>query len=250
MNNDYIVCNNCGAKCNMHDVYCKSCSHKLSSSDNVEKQIVDGIDNTELRSFIGNNADYYTEKFAKKNSKWFVQLNFAALFFGPTWFFYRKMSKIAIVYVAILILSSSLLTLLLPIVFKEDVEQYHAANEAYNEYIDSGGEIFLDMEDHDYVVGIIHPTYERISDELEAAEKRISFIEFLINAPVLLINILIRFFANSIYKYHITLNIHSNNGGVSMKNAIIGYILMYITMMIVYLLLNQIPIVARFSAAL
>lgn len=250
MNNDYIVCNNCGAKCNMHDVYCKSCSQKLSSSDNVEKQIIDGIDNTELRSFIGKNADYYTEKFAKKKSKWFVQLNFAALFFGPTWFFYRKMNKIAVVYVAVLILFSSLLTLVVPTVFKEDVERYHAAYEVYIDYINSDGEIFLDMEDHDYVVGILHPTYERISDELEAAEKRISFIEFLINVPVLVINILIRFFANSIYKYHITLNIHSNYRGVSMKNAIIGYILMYIAMMIVSLLLNQIPIVGKFNAAL
>lgn len=250
MNNDYIVCNNCGAKCNIHDLYCKSCSQKLSSSDNVEKQIIDGIDNTELRSFIGENADYYTEKFAKKKSKWFVQLNFAALFFGPTWFFYRKMDKIAMAYVAILILSSSLLTLVVPTVFNEDVKRYHAAYEAYIDYIDSGGEKYLDTDHLDYVVLIKHPTYERLCDELEEAEKRISFIEFLINAPVFVINILIRFFANAIYKYHISLNIHRNRRGVSMKNAVIGYVLMYIAMTIVSLLLNQIPIVGKFTAAL
>lgn len=82
MNNDYIVCNNCGAKCNIHDLYCKSCSQKLSGSDNVEKQIIDGIDNTELRSFIGENADYYTEKFAKKQSNGFILMYIAMMIFS------------------------------------------------------------------------------------------------------------------------------------------------------------------------
>lgn len=47
-----------------------------------------------------------------------------------------------------------------------------------------------------------------------------------------------------------TLNIHSNNRGVSMKNAVVGYVLMYIAMMIVSLMLNQIPIVADYASAL
>lgn len=250
MNDEFVVCDNCGAKCDIEDTYCKSCSHTLSHSDCLDDQIIDGIENSELKSYIGKNSDYYIKKFAKKKGKWFIQLNFAALLFGPTWFFYRKMHKFAIIYAAILILLSSLLTLVLPTVFKEDVERYYVAKETYSNYINSGGEVNLYKEPpYSTVVIGTHPTFQRICDDLDDAQNKIRLIEFLIAAPVFVINILLRFFANSIYKNHITLNIHSNNNGVSMKSAIGGLVLVDLVMFIISVLLNQISVISRFTEA-
>ena len=66
MDNKFIVCNNCGAKCDIDDTYCKVCSHTLSHSNYLDEQIIDGIENSELKSYIGKNSDYYVKKFAKK----------------------------------------------------------------------------------------------------------------------------------------------------------------------------------------
>ncbi len=250
MNDKFIVCDNCGAKCDIDDTYCKSCFHTLSHSAYLDEQIIDGIENSELKNCIGKNSDYYIKKFAKNKGKYFIQLNFAALLFGPTWFFYRKMYKFAIVYATILILLSSLLTLVLPTVFKSDVEGYYVAKETYSNYINTGGEVLLYKEaPYSTVVIGTHPTYQKIRDNLDAVQNKIRLIEFLITAPVFVINILFRLFANSIYKNHITLNIHSNNNGVSMKSAISGFVMVNLVMFIIFLLLNQISVVSKFAEA-
>lgn len=247
MNNKFVVCDNCGTKCDVNDTYCKVCSQTLTCSDN---QIIDGIENAELKNYIGKNADYYIEKFAGNKGKLFVQLNIAALLFGPTWFFYRKMNKIAIIYAAILILLSSFLTLLLPTVFKADVERYYVAKETYTNYINSGGEVNLYKEPpYSTVVIGTHPTFQKIRDELDAEQDKIRWMEFLIAAPVFVINIAIRLLANAIYKKHITENIHVNNNGVSMKSAIGGLVLVNLIMFVISLLINLIPAVSRFAEA-
>ena len=250
MNDKFVVCDNCGAKCNVADAYCKSCSHTLSRSDNLGEQIIVGMEDAELKNQIGKNADYYINKFAKSKKKWSIQINFAALLFGPAWFFYRKMNKIAVIYAAILILLSSLLTLVLPTVFKADVERYYDAKQTYSDYINSGGEVNLYKEPpYSTVVIGTHPTYKKIRDNLDDAQNKIRLIEFLITAPVFVINILFRLFANAIYKNHIALNINCNKNGVSMKNAVVGLGLMNLIMFVVSLLLNQIPAVSQFTEA-
>ena len=250
MDNKFIVCDNCGAKSDIDNTYCKVCSHTLSHSNYLDEQIIDGIENLELKNYIGKNANYYIHKFAKPKKKWFIQLNFAALLFGPTWFFYRKMYKIAMIYAAILILLSSLLSLVLPTVFKADVERYYVAKETYSNYINSGGEVNLYKEPpYSTVVIGTHPTYQKIRDNLDDAQNRIRLVEFFITAPVFIINFLFRLFANSIYKNHITSNIHSNHNGVSMKSAIGGLVLVNLVMFFISLLLNQISAVSKFAEA-
>ena len=118
------------------------------------------------------------------------------------------MYKIAMIYAAILILLSSLLSLVLPTVFKADVERYYVAKETYSNYINSGGEVNLYKEPpYSMVVIGTHPTYQKIRDNLDAAQNKIRLIDFLITAPVFVINILFRLFANSIYKNY-TLTYH------------------------------------------
>lgn len=250
MNEPFIFCDTCGAKCDVSDTYCKFCSHTLSHSNYLDEQIIVGIENSELKNYIGKNSDYYVKNFAKKKGKWFIQLNFAALLFGPTWFFYRKMNKIAIMYAAVLILLSSLLTLVLPTIFKGDVERYYLAKETYSNYINSGGEVNLYKEPpYSTVVIGTHPTFQKIRDELDDAQNKIRLIEFLVTAPVFAINVLFRLFANSIYKNHIPSNIHSNHNGVSMKNAIGGLVLVNLIMFVISLLLNQISVISQFTEA-
>jgi len=250
MSDNFIICDNCGTKCNVGDTFCKVCFQSLAGSDHLGNQAIDGIENAELEKFIGKNADYYIKKFAGNKDKLFVQLNVAALLFGPTWFFYRKMRKFAAMYAAVLILLSSLLSLALPMVFKTDVEEYYVAREAYINYINSGGQVNLYKDPPYSTVPIgIHPTFQKIRDDLDAAQNKIRLIEFFVAAPVFVINIAIRLFANAIYKRHIAENIHSNNNGVSMKSAIGGLPLVNLIMFVISLLINQIPVVSQFTEA-
>ena len=79
--------------------------------------------------------------------------------------------------------------------------------QTYSNYINSGGEVYLYKEPpYSTVVIGTHPTYQKIRDNLDDAQNKIRLIEFLITAPVFIINILFRLFANSIYKNHIALN--------------------------------------------
>lgn len=222
-----------------------------NSFDRDEDQVIDGIDNAELKKYLGKNSEYYVKKFAeKKDKKWFIQINFAALFFGTTWFFYRKMDKIALISATVLILLSSLLTLALATVFQSDVEKYYTAKERYASYVNSGGEVLL-FKDPPYSSVVIgtHPTYEKLVNELDSAQNGIRWIAFFIAAPVVVPSLLLRLFANSIYRKHIRANIHGNRFGVSQKSAIDGLILVGAGILLCYFLLNLVPAVSRFIQA-
>ena len=245
MKEKFIICDNCGSKCDINDTYCKSCSQTLSHSNCFDEQIICGIENSELKSYIGKKSNYYIEKFSKKKGKWFIQLNFAALFFGPIWFFYRKMYKFAMIYFAVFVVAFSLLNTVIPILFKSDVDEYFLAESVYLDYIDSGAETHCEIDGKFTTV----PTFRAIRNDLTNAQNRIRLINFLISAPSLIINILFRLFANSFYKNHIISNIEVNNGGVSIKNAIGAYILINVVLLCVSLLISQIPIVSRFVDA-
>ena len=152
MKDAYIVCDNCGTKCHANDVYCKTCSHPLAD---FTEQAIEGIDNQELRQFIGKNSEDYIKKFKKKKGDWFLQINFAALLFGVTWFFYRKMYKVASLYTVGMLLLSMLLSIAVPTLFKADVEAFYAAEEAYTEYEGEEYVVLLPVEDFDDDVVIL-----------------------------------------------------------------------------------------------
>ena len=216
----------------------------------MEKQIIETMDNEKLREVLNKNADYYTEKFKKTDKKWAPQLNFAALFFGPTWFFYRKMYKIAVIYAAAVVLLSCLLGAVLPAIFKADVDNYFDAKQAYTEYVNSGGETLL-FEDPPYSTVVIgtHPTYQKLRDNLKAAQNKIMLINFFVTVPVNVLNILFRLFANSIYKNHITQNADTFEGGVSMKNAVLFHIAVAVATAAISVMLSNIQIVSQFTEA-
>ncbi len=247
--NQTKICNNCGAVCNIYDTYCKKCSNSFDAQTMSNEQIIDGIDDNDVKDFIEKNADYYEKKIRKsKNKKWFIQLNFAALLFGPTWFFYRKMYKFAVIYATILIVLSSALSIILPLTFKNSIDEYYFAKNEYSNYINSGGEILV-FEEGTIAVSGTNPSYKILRDNLNDAKNKIKLITVLINVPVLVVNVLFRLFGNAFYKKYIIENMNSSNGGVSMKFAILGLIVVNIISLSVSLIALQIPAVSDFAYA-
>ncbi|MGN1419656.1 MAG: RING finger protein [Acutalibacteraceae bacterium] len=80
-------------------------------------------------SFIGNNAAAYVGKFRKKERLNKKTFNWAAFFFTPFWFFWRRMYKSGAVYLAISVLISVLML--------NPMEDYLAV---YQSIIDSGAQ--------------------------------------------------------------------------------------------------------------
>ncbi len=247
MKDAYIVCDNCGTKCHANDVYCKTCSHPLAA---FTEQAIEGIDNQELRQFIGKNSEDYIKKFKKKKGDWFLQINFAALLFGVTWFFYRKMYKVASLYTVGMLLLSMLLSIAVPTLFKEDVEAFYAAEKARADYIDSGGEthVYKDPPYSNVMIGR-HPTYQKLSDDLLNAERKLHLMEWLIGLTVLVADILMRLLANAFYKRHIRQNIGTEKGGTSVTGAVIGFVAVDALSTLCSFVVCLIPVVAQFQVA-
>ncbi len=247
VNNKTKICDNCGATCDIRDTYCKKCLQSFLKQDETSKPVIEGIDNTELKKFLGKNSEYYLEKFAKaKNKNVFLQLNFSALLFGPNWFFYRKMKKLAIMYVAILFMLSLMLSVALPIIFEADIDTYYDAKKAYNDY---DGEVLIFKEGTTTILGR-DPIYQEVHDNLDNAQRKIILIDFLIGAPVFVVNIMFRLLGNFFYKKHIISNINTTEGGTSGKAAFWGIIATNVVAFIISLLLLLIPAVYRFQHAI
>ncbi len=248
MSNHTKICNNCGATCEINASYCRNCSQDFPKVSIDDEQIIDAIPNNELKEFIGKNSDYYFKKFSKiKDSKLNLQLNFSALFFGPIWFFYRKMYKEAILFATILILMSSFLSIIIPTVFKSDIDAYYTSKDVYANYVNSDKELYIFGENaYDMT---IHPEYEKIENDLIASQNKIRLIDFLINAPVFAFNIIFRLLANSLYKKHVIKCISTLDGGTSIKSAIIATFLLDIIYFIIPILLLQIPVFSDFHNA-
>ena len=243
MKDTYIVCDNCGTECHADDVYCKTCSHPLAD---FTEQAIEGIDNQELRQFIGKNSEDYIKKFKKKKGDWFLQVNFAALFFGGYWCFYRKMYKVGILYTVAMLLLSLLLNVGLPMLFKGDVEAYYAAKEAYVEY---DGEEYIYKDPPYSSIDRVHPDYQKVRDELVDAEKKVHGLNWTILLVTYAVNIFVRLFGNAFYKRHIRQNIGTGNGGTSVTAVVIGVVATGVVSNLFSILIYLIPVVRQFQEA-
>ena len=244
MREQFRVCEHCGTKCGVDDKFCKVCFCTLPET--MFEPAIAGIEDVDVINYVGKNSDYYLEKFAQKKGKWFIQWNWSAMLFGPAWFFYRKMYKVATIYSAALILLALLFTLVMPIAFRADIDYYFEAREAYYEYSDnyhnsnSGSPLSIyDEPEHK----ILHANYKD-------SAKRIKMINLLITVPVNLLNFAFRLFGNAFYKRHVTLNVYSGNNGVSMKSAVLGLLGYHVVLNTASLLLLLIPAVVRFMEAI
>ena len=71
---------------------------------------IEGVMTNNICNFIGNNAMSYIAKFKKMQRGKKASFNFSAFFFGPYWFFYRKLYKAGIVVMTALLAMSILVT--------------------------------------------------------------------------------------------------------------------------------------------
>lgn len=78
--------------------------------DAYPKELEEGIATEEVAEFVQMNAFKYLQNFfyQKSGKKTF---NWAAFFFAPYWFFYRKMTKIGIIFMAVMLGISVLLSI-------------------------------------------------------------------------------------------------------------------------------------------
>lgn len=133
-----IICPECGAENEPDYIYCKNCGAMLTAGvphndegkkseeyrQNYENQdftpgtadTLDGISSEEMGAFIGKKAYAILPKFSKMEMtgskiSWCWPPAVLGILFGPLgaslWFFYRKMYKIAIIFVAVGIILAS-----------------------------------------------------------------------------------------------------------------------------------------------
>lgn len=82
-------------------------SFQINPLNEFPQEIKDGIKTEDTAIFVRQDALKYIGKFYKvKDGK--TTWNWAAFFFAPYWFFYRKLYKIGIVFLAVFVLLSSL----------------------------------------------------------------------------------------------------------------------------------------------
>ncbi len=249
--NDIIICNNCGTKCSSADSYCKKCSQPLNSTRESSRSAIEGIDDEQLKAFVGKNADYYTEKFTKSGGKrWFLQINWPALLLGHIWMFYRKMRKFAVLYVVIVFGLSAIFSVGIPLLFRQDVDTYFECKAAYDEFRDSGEEIAFFYEDENGVTVMeSNPVYKELRDNLAAAQPKIRWLNWAVEFPPFLASLILRLSANSMYKQYIINNIDTSEGGTSKKQAFWGWLVVWVVLLVAGLLLLKIDAVSRLYEA-
>lgn len=213
---EFIICDSCGTKCEKTDTYCKKCSNTLPDWKELERPVIDGIDDEALEKYVEHNVDYYKEKFKKPTPKRFIQLNFAAWFIGPFWYFYRRMYKAAFIYLGVTVVLPLLLQIIFSFVFKSFVDEffvtYDEVREAWKAYRAA------DANDE-----LAYTQYTTIYDQFAALKQKIRWIEFPINAIPIISRIFFSLYANCFYKNHLIKNIGSTEGGTSVKSGMIAF---------------------------
>ena len=85
--------------------------HLASSSyDSYQQSFVSGVQVKLLHALIGSNAYKYVQKFRKMDNGNKISFNWAAFFFSPYWYFYRKLYKPGIIFMTIYLLVSIAIT--------------------------------------------------------------------------------------------------------------------------------------------
>lgn len=87
-------------------------------SEEQRKEQLCGHNLSDVIAFIGNNASSYVNKFRKREHQRKNTFNFGAFFFCPVWFFFRRLYKEGIIYLA--------LTLCLTMLMAAPAESYMA----------------------------------------------------------------------------------------------------------------------------
>ena len=250
MANGEKICEHCGAICKTSDEYCKSCWKSFPKESVPEEAVLEGNNTADWRTFIDKNSDYYIEKFKKyEGKKFFLSLNFPAILFGLSWFFYRRMFKKGILLYLLEAAVSIIISVVFILSFLPSFHQYADANKDLKEYKASGKETHYIDEDG-FLAEV--PEVSEIYTRLGAADKSLTNMQGLMTILSLAACILIRLSANCIYRDHVMKYMGTQvTGGRSIPaffgSLIVGNLLEFginvLVILIFGLLLVGIPIV-------
>lgn len=139
-----VICHKCGTENEVQYVYCKNCGAALKPEtvkdelqyNNINKQqaysydtynqnfaleTIEGVPTEDMATFIGKKSHEIIPKFTKmeitaSKASWCWPSAILGLLFGPLgaaiWFFYRKMYKIALIFVAIGVITGAMINLI------------------------------------------------------------------------------------------------------------------------------------------
>ncbi len=170
-----------------------------------------GIKTNTLGSFIRNNAQSYIYKFKASDTKGRTGFNWAAFFFCPYWFFYRKLYKPGIIIMTLQMCVSLIAT--------PTLEKFLTVYENL---------ATMDM------TTMTDEAFEIVFAQMETAMTPV----FAMMAFILVLHLISGFIANSLYKKHIIKNIEyakslstvrerithfAKNGGASMIAVLVAY---------------------------
>ncbi len=119
------------------------------------KELEDGVKTEDVAVFVRHESPKYIRQFQKvKDGK--LTWNWAAFFFAPYWFFYRKLHKLGVFFLALFILLSSLSFLPPAIKFTETIYDFEMQVEELTENIET---------DEEYETAVMN-LYESVYNEI------------------------------------------------------------------------------------
>ncbi len=249
--NEKKICSNCGAIVGKDDTYCKKCYYEFSNDKIDDTTVIEGIDNSTVREFVGKNYDYYREKFIRSgDKKFFIQFNLCAFLFGVHWFFYRKMYKVAIIYSAVLILFSVLASVIVPVIHSQDIKRYEVVREVRKDFINNDKDYYHYTDENGNSQWEMTTEYKRVSRDYDALKKKLlnAWVWTMVIGNIL--NFGFRLFANCIYKRHIINHAEYNEGGTSFGAVVIGHLATRAVETAVSYILIFIPFIGKWSSIL
>ncbi len=125
---DAVHCNQCGMPLNMPTGGFFQGNPYLAGTDIDENEMIGEIKAGDAAAFIQTSAKNYLPKF-KKTAKGKITFNWAAFVFSPYWFFYRKLYKPGIAFIAILATATLVFSGLFSQEMTEFINTYSSAAE-------------------------------------------------------------------------------------------------------------------------
>lgn len=182
------------------------------STTKRNEQLLHNINICKWRNFIDKKFDRYIIAFEKnQNKKIFAHFNIGAFFFPHLWLLYRKMFKIAIIFMVLSFVIISSVCIFTSHRVDKEIDELKVT---YNEHFYEDGT--LNYNSFSY-------NEKRLYYEITATMEMRNFKVFLSSLPITLISSLaVGFFGDCMYRKHILKHISKSNGSTSKTAVILG----------------------------
>ena len=214
-------CPECGESNPSRATYCRNCSATLQQPTADIPATLAGSEVGDWRAYIDKNSDYYLHVFSKhEGKKWFLHINWAALFLNLYWIFYRKMFRVGFLYAALNVLYSVLVTVGLMTAYIPAQQAIRQNYEAYQPYLDYSSVELTEAA----IAGEVD--YFQVQEVIQAYQNEMNtlgFCYFLYALGALFVfQVAFGLLANCLYRRHIQRHIGADSGGTSVGGIFLG----------------------------